>query len=41
MTNDSVTIVLMRKLGLTAIATADADFDNLSALRVYQSGDIS
>ena len=32
MTNDSVTVALMRKLGLTAIATADADFDNLSAL---------
>jgi len=41
MTNDSVTVALMRKLGLTAIATADADFDNLSALRVYQPGDIS
>ena len=40
MTNDSVTVALMRKLGLTAIATADADFDNLSALRVYQPGDI-
>ena len=40
MTNDSVTVALMRKLGLTAIATADADLDNLSALRVYQPGDI-
>jgi predicted nucleic acid-binding protein len=40
MTNDSVTVALMRKLGLTAIATADTDFDNLSALRVYQPGDI-
>ena len=28
-------------LGLTAIATADADFKNVSALRVYQPGDIS
>lgn len=40
MTNDSITVALMRKLSLTAIATADADFDNLSALRVYQPGDI-
>jgi len=40
MTNDSVTVAPMRKLGLTAIATADADFGNLSALRVYQPGDI-
>jgi predicted nucleic acid-binding protein len=41
MTNDSVAVALMRKLRLTAIATADADFDHLSALRVYQPGDIS
>jgi predicted nucleic acid-binding protein len=41
MTNDSITVALMRKLSLTAIATADADFDNISALRVYQPGDIS
>jgi predicted nucleic acid-binding protein len=40
MTNDSVTVALIRKLGLRAIATADADFDNLSVLRVYQPGDI-
>ena len=41
MTNDSITVALMRKLSLTAIATADADFDDISALRVYQPGDIS
>ena len=41
MTNDSITVALMRKLSLTAIATADADFDNISDLRVYQPGDIS
>ena len=41
MTNDSVTVALMRKLGLIAIATADADFDNVSAFRVYQPGDIA
>lgn len=41
MTNDSVTVALMRKLGLTDIATADADFNHVSALRVYQPEDIS
>jgi predicted nucleic acid-binding protein len=41
MTNDSVTVALMRKMGLRDIATADADFDNVSHLRVYQPGDIS
>ena len=41
MTSDSITVAFMRKLSLTAIATADADFDDISALRVYQPGDIS
>ena len=41
MTNDSVTVALMRQLSLTAIATADADFNNVSGLRVYQPDDIS
>jgi predicted nucleic acid-binding protein len=41
MTNDSVTVALMHQLGLTAIATADADFNNVSDLRVYQPDDIS
>jgi predicted nucleic acid-binding protein len=40
MTNDSVTVALMRKMGLLDIATADADFDNVSHIRVYQPGDI-
>jgi predicted nucleic acid-binding protein len=40
MTNDSVTVTLMRQLGLTAIATADADFNNISGLQVYQPEDI-
>ena len=40
MTNDSVTVVLMRKMGLTDIVTFDADLDNVSQLRVYQPGDI-
>ena len=41
MTNDSVSVSLMRHLGLTAIATADADFNNISGLRVDQPEDIS
>jgi predicted nucleic acid-binding protein len=40
MTNDSVTVALMRKTGLTDIATFDADLDSVSQLRVYQPGDI-
>ena len=40
MTNDSVTVALMRKTGLIDIATADADFDRVSHIRVYQPGDI-
>jgi predicted nucleic acid-binding protein len=41
MTNDSVTVALMHQLGLNAIATADADFTNVSGIRVYQPEDIS
>jgi predicted nucleic acid-binding protein len=41
MTNDSVTVALMRQLDLPVIATADADFNNVSGLRVYQPEDIS
>ena len=40
LTNDSVTVAFMHKMGLSDIATADADFDNVSHLRVYQLGDI-
>ena len=40
MTNDSVTVALMRKMGVTDVATADADFNNVSHIRVYQPGDI-
>ena len=40
MTNDSVTMALMRKMGLIDIATFDADLNNVSQLRVYQAGDI-
>jgi predicted nucleic acid-binding protein len=40
MTNDSVTVALMRKMGLTDVATFDAALDHVSHLRVYQPGDI-
>jgi predicted nucleic acid-binding protein len=40
MTNTSVTVALMRKMGLTDVATFDADLDHVSHLRVYQPGDI-
>jgi predicted nucleic acid-binding protein len=40
MTNDSVTVALMRTLGVTDVATADADFNNVSDIRVYQPGDM-
>jgi predicted nucleic acid-binding protein len=40
MTNDSVTVALMRKMELTDVATADADFNSVSYIRVYQPGDI-
>jgi hypothetical protein len=38
MTNDSITVALMRKVGLTAVATYDADLDRIAGLRVYQPG---
>jgi predicted nucleic acid-binding protein len=41
MTNDSVTVALMQQLDLNAIATADADFNDMSGLHVYQPEDIS
>jgi predicted nucleic acid-binding protein len=40
MTNDSVTVALMRTMGLMDVATFDADLDHVSQLRVYQPGDI-
>ena len=40
MTNDSVTVALMRKMELTDIATFDRDLDRVSHLRVYQPGEI-
>ena len=41
MTNDSVSVALMCQLDLSAIATADADFNNVLGLHVYQPEDIS
>jgi predicted nucleic acid-binding protein len=40
MTNDSVTVALMRTMRLTDVATFDADLDNVSHLRVYEPGNI-
>jgi predicted nucleic acid-binding protein len=40
MTNASVTVALMRKMELTDVETTDADFNNVSHIRVYQPGDI-
>jgi predicted nucleic acid-binding protein len=40
MTNDSVTVALMRQMELTAIATYDVALDNIAGVRVYQPGDI-
>jgi predicted nucleic acid-binding protein len=40
LTNDSITVALMRALRLTAVATYDADFERIGSLRVYQSSDI-
>jgi predicted nucleic acid-binding protein len=41
MTNDSATVACMRTMELTDIATADADFNNVPHISVYQPGDIS
>jgi predicted nucleic acid-binding protein len=40
MTNDSIMVALRRQVGLTAVATYDADLDRVTGLRVYQPGDI-
>jgi predicted nucleic acid-binding protein len=40
LTNDSVTVALMRTMGLTDVATFDADLDYVSPLRVYPPGAI-
>ena len=40
LTNDSITVALMQRMGLTAIATYDADLDGIAGLSVYQPGDI-
>jgi predicted nucleic acid-binding protein len=40
LTNDSITVALMRQIGLTAVATYDADLGRIAGLRVYQPEDI-
>jgi predicted nucleic acid-binding protein len=40
LTNDSITVALMRRLGLTAVTTYDADLERAGNLRVYQPSDI-
>ena len=40
LTNDSITVARMRRLGLTAVATSAADFERVGSLRVYQPADI-
>lgn len=41
LTNDSVSVALMRKLGLTTIATHDSDLLNVPGLTVYQPQDLA
>jgi predicted nucleic acid-binding protein len=40
LTNDSITVALMQRLGLTAVATHDADLERARHLRIYQPSDI-
>jgi predicted nucleic acid-binding protein len=40
LTNDSITVALMGQVGVTAIATHDADLDKVANLSIYQPGDI-
>jgi predicted nucleic acid-binding protein len=40
LTNDSITVALMQRLGVTAVATYDADLVRVGGLRVYQPSDI-
>ncbi len=40
LTNDSVIVATMRDGGVTAIATADADFERVEGLRVYRPTDL-
>lgn len=40
LSNDSITVALMRRLGLTAVATYDADLERVASLQIYQPGDI-
>ena len=40
LTNDSISVALMRQLGLTNVATYDFDLDRVAGLQLYQPGDI-
>lgn len=40
MTNDSVSVALMRQMGLTSIATHDSDLMHISNMIAYQPDDI-
>jgi predicted nucleic acid-binding protein len=41
LTNDSVSVAVMRKLGLTHLVSHDSDLRNLAELVVYQPGDLA
>ncbi len=40
LTNNSITVALMQRLGLPAVATYDADLEGARNLRIYQPSDI-
>ncbi len=40
LTNDALIVATMRDAGLTAIATADADFERVDGLQVYRPSDL-
>jgi predicted nucleic acid-binding protein len=40
LTNDSITVALMQRLGLSAVATYDADLKRARNPRIYQPSDI-
>ena len=41
LTNDSVSVAVMRRLGLTRLVSHDSDLRNLAGLVVYQPGDLA
>ncbi len=40
LTNDSIIVATMRDAGLTAIATADGDFERVEGVQVYRPTDL-